>query len=59
MVIQITNASHEQATALEEVNSGINQITEAVQTNSATSEEMCAQAEHLKQEISKFKLSQQ
>ncbi len=64
MVIQIANASHEQATALEEVNGGIGQITEAVQTNSATSEEsaatseeMRAQAEHLKQQISMFQLS--
>lgn len=66
MVMQIANASKEQAVALEEVNGGINQITEAVQTNSATSEESSAtsqemrgQAEHLKQEMAKFKLSQE
>lgn len=66
MVMQIAKASKEQAIALEEVNGGINQITEAVQTNSATSEEssatsqeMRAQAEHLKQEMAKFRLSQE
>ncbi len=60
---QIDTASQAQATAITQVNQGIDQIAAVVQTNSATaeesaaaSEELSAQANLLKQQISVFQL---
>jgi methyl-accepting chemotaxis protein len=63
-IIKIDNASAEQATAIEQIKQGLNQVSSVVQTNaataeenSATSEEMSAQAATLHEEVSKFKLN--
>lgn len=61
---KIALASTEQAHAIEEVRSGLSQVSAVVQTNaataeenSATSEEMSAQADTLRHEVDKFKLN--
>lgn len=63
-IIKIDNASAEQATAIEQIKEGLNQVSSVVQTNaataeenSATSEEMSAQAATLHEEVGKFKLN--
>ncbi len=63
VIEEITNASNEQATAIEQISLGIDQISVVVQTNSATSEESAAaseelssQASLLKELISRFRL---
>jgi len=62
LVSEIAAASGEQATAIAQVNSGIEQLSQVVQTNSATSEEAAAaeelssQAEILKSMVRRFKL---
>ncbi len=63
LVGNIAQASNEQATAIAQVNRGIDQLSEVVQNNSATSEEAAAaseelssQAELLKSMIQQFKL---
>lgn len=60
---EIETASKEQASAIEEINQGLSQVSTVVQTNAATaeessaaSEELATQAELLQQEIGKFKL---
>ncbi|HZK01367.1 MAG TPA: methyl-accepting chemotaxis protein [Anaerovoracaceae bacterium] len=60
----VEQASLEQAGAIEQVKTGLSQVSSVVQTNaataeenSATSEEMSAQAAMLRQEVEKFKLS--
>ena len=47
LVSEIAAASNEQATAIAQVNRGIEQLSAVVQTNSATSEEAAAAAEEL------------
>ena len=61
---QIAEASKKQADATEMVSAGIGQISEVVQTNSATAEEAAAASEELygqsqllKNRVSRFKLS--
>jgi len=63
LVDGIANASNELATILAQINQGINQVSQVVQTNSATSEESAAaseelssQSSYLKETISKFKI---
>ena len=63
LVTEIATASNEQASGIAKVNRGIEQLTQVVQTNSATSEEAAAaseelsgQAELLKSMIRKFQL---
>ncbi len=63
LISGIANASNEQAAILTQINQGINQVSQVVQTNSATSEESAAaseelssQASYLKENISKFKV---
>jgi len=58
-----TNATNEQATAISQFNTGIDQVAQVIQQNSATAEESAAasqelfgQAERLKQSISQFEL---
>jgi methyl-accepting chemotaxis protein len=65
LVGDIATASHEQASAISQINQAINQVSQVVQTNSATaeesasaSEELSSQAEVLKGNVSKFKLKQ-
>ena len=62
-IVKIDHASEEQASAIEQIKIGLNQVSAVVQTNaataeenSATSEEMSAQAATLREEVSKFKL---
>lgn len=62
---EIESASSEQATAIEEINQGLLQISSVVQTNAATaeessasSEELAAQAQTMLQEISKLQLNE-
>lgn len=62
MIEEIATSSGEQATAVAQVNIGMNQIAGVIQTNSATaeesaaaSEELSAQAEMLKTAVSRFK----
>lgn len=64
LVIQISNASKEQSSALMQLNDGIDQISSVVHNNSATSEESAAAAEELnsqaqllKQLVGKFTLN--
>ena len=59
----IEHASTEQASAIEQINLGLSQVSSVVQTNAATaeessaaSEELAAQAQTLQQEVGKFKL---
>ncbi|WP_461206292.1 methyl-accepting chemotaxis protein [Clostridium sp. DL1XJH146] len=63
LISNIAIASNEQAIGLEQINKGVIQITDVVQTTSATSEETAAaseellgQAEMLKEQVSMFKL---
>ncbi|WP_373600684.1 methyl-accepting chemotaxis protein [Paraclostridium bifermentans] len=63
VIQEIANASNEQAHYLNQVNTGVEQISIVVQTNSATaqesaaaSEELSSQAQMLKEMISKFNL---
>lgn len=62
-IAKISQASADQAAAIEQIKLGLNQISSVVQTNaataeenSATSEEMSAQAAALHEEVKKFKL---
>ena len=62
-IVKIEQASTEQATAIDQIKQGLNQVSAVVQTNaataeqnSATSEEMSAQAATLRDEVSKFRL---
>lgn len=64
LVSGIANASNEQATAIAQINEGINQVSDVTQNNTATaeqsaaaSEQMSAQAEMLKEMISRFILA--
>ncbi len=64
LVSNIANASNEQATAIAQINEGVNQVSDVTQNNTATaeesaaaSEEMSAQAEMLRDMISKFILT--
>ena len=64
LVSTISNASNEQAIAISQINEGVNQISDVTQSNTATAEEtaaaseqMSAQAELLKEMISKFELT--
>ncbi|MPM86207.1 Methyl-accepting chemotaxis protein IV [bioreactor metagenome] len=61
---EIEKASAEQASAIEQINQGLSQVSTVVQTNAATaeessaaSEELAAQAQMLQQEIGNFKLN--
>jgi methyl-accepting chemotaxis protein len=63
LVGHIATASNEQATAIAQINEGINQVSQATQTGTATaeesaaaSEELTSQAEMLKNMTAKFKL---
>lgn len=63
IVKDIAHASNEQATAISQVNQGIEQVAQVVQTNSATaeesaaaSEELSGQADLLREMIGKFRL---
>ena len=63
LVKSISNDSDEQANSLVEIDKGLKQVSEIVQTNSATSEETAAlseelssQAKILKTQVSKFLL---
>ena len=63
LVGEIAAASNEQATAIYQINKGIEQVSDVVQTNSATaeqsaaaSEELSGQARLLKNMVEKFKL---
>jgi len=63
LVGEIATASNEQALGINQVNQGILQVSDVVQTNSATSEESAAaseelssQAELLREQVSRFKL---
>ena len=62
---QIKKSSTEQSIAIEHIREGISQISAVIQTNaanaeenSATSEEMSAQAVTLRHEVEKFKLAE-
>lgn len=64
LVDNITRASREQADGIEQINQGIMQVSEVVHTNSATSEETAAaseelasQADILRDEVNKFKIT--
>lgn len=63
LVGDIASASNDQATAIAQINKGIEQVAQVIQTNSATaeesaaaSEELSGQADMLKDMIGKFKL---
>ncbi|AMJ40810.1 methyl-accepting chemotaxis protein [Anaerotignum propionicum] len=65
-IIEIESASSSQATAIEQINQGLSQVSAVIQTNAATSEEssaaseeLAAQAQVLKQEITHFKLTRE
>jgi methyl-accepting chemotaxis protein len=65
-VNEISVASGEQSTGVEQINQGLTQISQVVQTNAATSEEAAAaseelssQAAQLKEIVSFFKVKQQ
>lgn len=62
-ILDIDKASAEQAVSIGEINQGLSQVSAVVQTNAATaeessasSEELAAQAQLLKNEVSKFML---
>lgn len=62
-IVQISDAAASQATAINQVNQGVDQISSVVQTNSATAEESAAasqqlsgQAETLKALLARFRL---
>lgn len=52
LVLQIADASSEQAVSIEQINEGVSQISSVVQTNSATAEESAASAEELSAQAS-------
>ena len=61
---KIEQASYEQSNSIEQIRMGLSQVTNVIQTtaasaeeNSATSEEMSAQAMLLQEEVSRFKVS--
>ncbi len=63
-ILKVLQSSSDQASAIEQVKQGLNQVSSVVQTNaataeenSATSEEMSAQAAALREEVAKFKLN--
>jgi len=63
LVGEIAAASDEQASAITQINQAISQVAQVIQTNSATaeegasaSEELSAQAELMKESVSRFKL---
>ena len=63
LIDEIARSSQEQATAIVQINQGIEQISSVVQTNAATAEESAAASEELsgqsnmlKELISEFKL---
>ena len=63
-IAKISQASLQQAAAIEQIKQGLNQVSSVVQTNaataeenSATSEEMSAQAATLREEAGKFQLT--
>lgn len=63
LIREISSASNEQATAIAQINQGVEQIASVVQTNSSTaeesaaaSEELSAQAQTLKEQVGKFEL---
>jgi methyl-accepting chemotaxis protein len=63
LITLIASSSNEQATAIAEVNQGIEQVSSVVQANSATaeesaaaSEELTSQAGMLREQVSAFKL---
>ena len=65
MAKNTSDTSRRQADMLNQIQLGVEQISNIVESNSAaaeetsaTSEELSAQAEHLKQEVNKFKLIQ-
>ena len=47
LIDEIAEASNQQAKSVEQVTIGVNQISEVIQTNSATSEESAAASEEL------------
>ncbi len=62
-IVKIDIASSDQATAIQQITDGVDQVSSVVQTNSATaeesaaaSEELSAQAEMLRKLVSNFKL---
>lgn len=64
VIYEIESASSQQAVAIEEINTGLSQVSAVVQTNAATaeensasSEELSAQAHTLQEEVAKFKLA--
>lgn len=64
-VQEIAAASSKQVQAIEQINQGLSQVSDVVQTNAATaeessasSEELDAQAQTLKREVEKFKLNE-
>ena len=64
LVTGIAEASNAQASGIAQINAGVGQVAQVVQSNSATaeesaaaSEELSSQAEMLKEMVSKFKLS--
>ncbi len=66
LIAEITHASNEQASAMEQVTIGLDQISAVVQTNSATSEQSAAASQELSDQanmlsdlVSKFKLSEE
>ena len=66
MIEDIANSSGEQATAVAQVNIGMSQIAEVIQTNSATAEESAAASEELssqsmllKQAVQRFRLKEE
>ncbi|XEC96377.1 methyl-accepting chemotaxis protein [Paenibacillus tarimensis] len=63
LAAEISEATNEQASAIAQINLGINQVSQVTQTNSATSEqcaaaseEMASQAEMLKGMVARFEL---
>jgi len=65
MVVEIADASNDQATAIAQIDQAIEQVSQVVQTNSATSEECAAasvelsnQASRMRELISAYKLAE-
>ena len=63
IIAEIADAARDQATAIEQINAGFEQMSDAVTTNSMTaqesassSEELAAQAQNLKELIGRFSL---
>ena len=64
LVSKIDTASNDQTASINQINTGVDQVAQVVQTNSATaeesaaaSEELYSQAELLKNMVSKFSLT--